>query len=154
MWPWGCFETLSRLTDFREKAQEQILSFPCQVEPLPENKSQVLSYQEFGKKGKALRLQERDGLSVRSRPSWGCAWLHPLWPVVGSVLQQQAVPTAWRTAANSQRNFLMTEPPGSLGSGETDSPWSCLSSNFQEQGTVNKAGTNMLATKMMLSVIK
>ena len=69
MWPWGCFETLSRLTDFREKAQEQTLSFPCQVEPLPENKSQALSYQEFGKKGNALRLQERDGLSVRSGPS-------------------------------------------------------------------------------------
>lgn len=76
------------------------------------------------------------------------------WPAVGSVLQQQAVPTAWRTAANSQRNFLMTEPAGSLGSGETDRPWSCLSSNFQEQGTVNKVGTNILATKMMLSVIK
>ena len=77
--------------------------------------------------------------------------LRPMWLVVGSAVQQWDASTVMRTAVNSPRNFLMTEPAGSLGSGETDRPWSCLSSNFQEQGPLNRVDTNILATKVMLS---
>ena len=124
------------------------------MEPIPENKSQFLSYPRIWNERKCSRLQERDGLSVRTGSARGRPWLHPTWLVVVSVVQQQDVSTITRTAVNSQGNFLMTEPAGSLGSEETDRPWSCLSSNFQEEGTLNKVDTNILTTKMMLPVIR
>ena len=95
--------------------------------------------------GKRRSISEERALMGRLRPTW---------LVVGSAVQQRDVSTVMRTAGNSPRNFLMTEPAGSLGSGETDRPWSCLSSNFQEQGALNKVDTNILAAKVMLSVTK
>lgn len=64
MWPWGCFETLSGLTNFREKARAQTLSPPCEVEPVPEDKSEALPRPRIWKERKCSEAQvERQSVS-------------------------------------------------------------------------------------------
>lgn len=64
MWPWGCFETLSGLTDFRETAGHR--RCVCLVKWSARGQGQRCLAQEFGKEGNPLLLEYRDGLSVRT----------------------------------------------------------------------------------------
>lgn len=148
MWPWGCFETLSGLTNFREKARAQTLSPPVKQSQCSRTRVRRFLAQDFGKQENALRLKWRDGPYVRCRPHGdthgslpqGCLW--------SQGCSFRMCPQSWR---------LSLTPKETLWWQQTLMMFiqHFASAGYNKQsGTINKVDMNVPVTKMMFSVKK
>ena len=144
MWPWGCFETLSVLTNFRGKARAQTLSPPCDVEPVTEDKSEALPRPRIWKERKCSEEHSSGKTVLEVGPGLTGTPMASFHKVVCDL--RSAAPE--RAHGHEDGLQLLTK----LHDGRR--PRGHLSSTFQERGTINKVDMNVLATKMMISAKK